>query len=1379
MKRFTLLLTLLITISAAYSQKSWVSLNGTQQPEQAAMTIQQSDRAGLTIEINVPGMYLQEMTQEDMVFQHISLTDGYTTKAVGRPKLPMLHEVIGIPGNQKVNYTIVEMETTKLSGYNIYPFQTPTTDNPGGHDKAFVMDKAFYQKDGVFPAENVLLDQPQIWRDIKLTNLHVTPFSYNPATQELTAITKMVVRVEFSGMDETMSFNPDMELTPKFYNMYETAIPNFGDLGYTLTYREDPGIKYLIITNTEALDAIQPLVDWKNKMGHKVEVRTIETGFSTPQNFKDYISQLYESDGLEYVLMVGDAYPNGGSGGGPNIVPMYYWSPGGDPSYSDSWFTCLDPANDHYADIAIGRFVYDANSLDELEMQISKTMTHYLTPDVSSNWGENTILIAHKEEYPGKYTQCCNEIASFNYSIQTPIFEKAYGGEGYTNAQVVEFVNDNGVGIFNYRGHGSQTQMWDWTNSGPSHFTAAEVSQLNNVDQLFVFFDVCCDNMDIVGYNGECLCESFMKHPTASVAVNGAIIPSYTIPNHDYDKEMYKAVFEENITNIGYVTNYANLTVLGVHGAIGMSNVRTYLWLGDASIEPWTKQATELSVSHDQQLFLGMSDFAVTVVGANGPAEGALVCVSNEDNSVYAVAYTDATGVATVDFGGPVQTPGDAVVTVTLHNYLPYQATLPIIPQEGPYVVKDSYTLNDVDGGNGNGMMDYAESILMSLSVKNVGIQIAQNVIVTISTEDDYVTITDNEENYGDVDPDQVVTVADGFAFDVAEDLPDGHAVLFQVNATNGTDNWGSTVVITGHAPVLEMGDFTISDPNGNNNGKLDPGEEATITVYVNNTGSADAYDVMGEVMASDPFLTVTTTDPQELGDIAAEGQSMAMFTVTADITTPAGHMATLMFDAMGQYDITATGEFSIVIGQIPVVIIDLDENNNSGPVMQQTMEDMGISAEYMTTIPAELSLYSSAFVCLGIYSSNHVLSSTEGQQLADFLNAGGMLYMEGGDTWYYDDQTAAHDMFNINGTSDGSSDLGTINGMAGTFTEGMSFSYSGENNWIDHIDPIGDAVTILENQSPNYGTAISYDGGTYKTIGASHEFGGLGDSDASKEELMGEFLSFFEVITTGVTANFAASTTEVCEGLEVSYTDFSAGNITEWYWEFEGGDPATSTDENPTVMYMDGGSFDVSLTVTGENGSNTISKSDYITVMDMPEDAGDISGNNETCQGYEEMYTVDIISFSDTYNWVLEPAEAGEMVMDNNEVTIAISSDYEGSASLKVCGGNECGEGGWSTEFTITVNTCVGINEINDNVVVAVYPNPTTGQFTLDLTADDILNVTILNTIGEVVYQITDLTVKGQMATSIDLSNLAEGVYYLKLDGNNTNTFEKIVISR
>ncbi len=109
-------------------------------------------------------------------------------------------------------------------------------------------------------------------------------------------------------------------------------------------------------------------------MGHKVELKLIEPGFNTPQHFKTYITELYNNQGLEYILMVGDAYPNGGNSGGPNVVPMFYWAPGGgeDPSYSDSWYTCMDGPDDHYADLAIGRFVYNINQLAQLQLQIQK-----------------------------------------------------------------------------------------------------------------------------------------------------------------------------------------------------------------------------------------------------------------------------------------------------------------------------------------------------------------------------------------------------------------------------------------------------------------------------------------------------------------------------------------------------------------------------------------------------------------------------------------------------------------------------------------------------------------------------------------------------------------------------------------------------------------------------------------------------------------------------------------------------------------------------------------------------------------------------------------------------------------------------------------------
>ncbi|NCC73146.1 MAG: T9SS type A sorting domain-containing protein [Sphingobacteriia bacterium] len=1467
MKKFTYSLFLVFLSFAAMSQKSWVSFTS-DQPKDAAVTILHSDRSGLVLEVTVPGMFTENVNHEGQSFQRITLVENHTTQEEGRPELPMLHKLIGIPGNQKIAITLLEQEFTRLNGYNIFPFQTPTTDNPGGHDHPFVMDKPFYQKNAFYPAETAILGKPGIWRDVKVAGVHITPFTYNPVTQELKVTTKLTLKIEFSGMDASLSFNPRKELTPKFYQMYKAAIANFDDLGYTMTYRDNQATKYLVITNPEAIDAIQPLVNWKNEMGHKVEVRVIESGFDTPQLFKTYISELYEA-GLEYVLMVGDAYPNGGNSGGPNVVPMYYWAPGGeDPSYSDSWYTCLDGPDDHYADIAIGRFVYDVNQLDQLELQIEKTMTHYLNANVSDNWAENSILIAHKQEYPGKYTQCCEEIRTYNYSIQTPIFEKAYGGEDYSNAQVVDFVNNTGVGIFNYRGHGGATELWEWTTVNPISFTATDVNQLTNYEELFVFFDVCCDNMDIVAHSGNCLCESFMKHTGGSVAVNGAIIPSYTIPNHDYDKEMYKAVFDEGITNIGYVTNFANVTVLNVHGTLGRSNVRTYLWLGDASLEPWTMQPTEITALHNEQLFLGLSEFVVNVMGNGNPLENALVCVTNEDGSVYGVAYSDAAGVATVQFDEPVQIPGEAKVTVTKFNHIPYQAVVPVIPQEGPYVVKDSWEINDNSGGNGNGLMDYAESVLLTLSVKNVGIQVAQNVIVTLSTESEYIDITTATANFGNIDPDAVVTVEDAFAFDVAEDIPDNHAVLFTVSATNGTDTWNSNIVITGHAPVLIYDSFTILDPTGNNNGKLDPGEEATIEITLKNEGSAGAVNVNGLLSTNDTYLEITQTGPVNLGDMEPGASAVASFEIYAADDTPAGHSAILDISVNADHNITGTGSFTVIIGQIPVIIIDLDPNHNSGTEMQGVMNTIEVTSEYATSIPANLSLYSSAFVCLGIYSNNHVLTTAEGQQLADFLNAGGSLYMEGGDTWYYDPQTSVHSMFKIDPVEDGSSNLSTIAGQEGTFTEGLSFAYNGDNSYIDHIEAILPAVKIFQNQSPSYGTAVAYDGGTYKTIGASHEFGGLSDGNSTKEELMEEYLIFFNIISSGITASFQADQTLICENDQVEFTDNSTGQITEWAWEFPGGNPETSSLQNPVVIYSTPGQFDVSLTVTGPDGSNTITKADYIEVTGMPgaaaipvgitqlcenagntdytttgatnateyvwsltpmeagiitgngltatvdwtddfygeaqimvygmnfcgegnpsellmvtidplpEDAGTITGNNQVCQGFSDFYTIETIGFASSYNWTLTPEEAGTLQVDDNEVTITWSNTFTGNVVLNVCGVNSCGNGLVSADFEILVENCIGINNPAENMTISVFPNPNTGHFILNLNGKDTVKISLMNTLGEIVFVLENISLSGKQSQNIEV-NLSDGVYLLKVQGNQTYFTEKVIIRK
>jgi len=89
-----------------------------------------------------------------------------------------------------------------------------------------------------------------------------------------------------------------------------------------------------------------------------------------------------------------------------------------------------------------------------------------------------------------------------------------------------------------------------------------------------------------------------------------------------------------------------------------------------------------------------------------------------------------------------------------------------------------------------------------------------------------------------------------------------------------------------------------------------------------------------------------------------------------------------------------------------------------------------------------------------------------------------------------------------------------------------------------------------------------------------------------------------FTVSLTGtITADFSASPTSGSAPLTVDFTDLSTATngITSWSWTF--GDMAASSDQNPQHEYSGEGTFTVSLTVTGPDGSDTETKMGYIFV--------------------------------------------------------------------------------------------------------------------------------------------------------------------------------------
>ena len=123
------------------------------------------------------------------------------------------------------------------------------------------------------------------------------------------------------------------------------------------------------------------------------------------------------------------------------------------------------------------------------------------------------------------------------------------------------------------------------------------------------------------------------------------------------------------------------------------------------------------------------------------------------------------------------------------------------------------------------------------------------------------------------------------------------------------------------------------------------------------------------------------------------------------------------------------------------IVILDLDPTS-TGAALQTAIQNNYAGQVVLTSDWNAYPLTSDVealFILLGIFASNYTLLEAEVLPATNYLDGGGCVYMEGGDTWAYDTQTSLHGYFNLNGTLDGSSDLSTVTGA--DFLSGMTWS--------------------------------------------------------------------------------------------------------------------------------------------------------------------------------------------------------------------------------------------------------------------------------------------------------------------------------------------------
>jgi hypothetical protein len=1116
----TIIVTLILGLflfTWAHAEVQWVSL-GADDPEEVRLSVLEAEPGRTVVELRLEGYWQDQVDIQGTAHMVFALPSRTNLMEKGLPDLPKVRERLIVPDDARMAVRVLEADQAEVETSPIAPSKghLPRTIDPATVPYEF---DQIYQSDAWYPASPVELGDPFILRDFRGVSVQINPLQYNPAKGRLRVCRRMVVEVYSDGPGRVNLKRRTKSLSrmdADFKSLYQRLFLNYSAAKYTALVEQ--GRMLIVCYNGFASD-ILPLYQWKLQKGipTKLALYPDSTG-SGNTALKGYIQNEYDSpEGLTYIMLVGDEGQiptNSGTAEGAPSDPCYVKLEGGD----------------HYPDAFISRL--SATTSAQVDNQVEKFIDYEMSPDTGAPaaWYHQACGIASSEtggtgipDYD-RMELLRTDLLGYTYTHVDQIYDP-----GATAAQVTTAVND-GRSLINYIGHGSGTS---WGTTG---FSNSHVNALSNGHMLPYICDVACLNGDFT-MGGDCFAEAWLKAGSAGSPKGG--ITHYAsstladwVPPCVMQAEVVDLLVAEQKSTFGGLSFNGVMKAMDENpGYAGTKLMEQYNLFGDCSLVMRTDVPTAMTVTHDPVVFVDASSYDLQVAGL----EGALASLYH-DGIFYGSAYTNAAGNATIDLIQPFPGPGQVTLTVTAYNKIPYITALDVVTPSGPYMVYQSHVVGDVVGGNGDGVVNPGETIVMPVTLRNAGSDPATAVSAALRIDDVYAVISDSLESYGDIPAGSTATSLDSYDFQVLGDCPDGHLLDFTLEISSAETIWvnhGLNIIVA--APSLAYEDHSIDDSGGGDgDGQPDPGETFDMIISLKNWGSGTATGVSAQLSSPSPHVTVPV-DSSSYGDILSDQtvSSQTAYTLSIDAGCPDGHVADLIVGiAAGSYATADT--FQISIGQLPILLVDDDDGQAYQSYWVDALNANGYSYD-VWEITAKgsppldsLNLYRIILWTTaddyGSAGSPTTLTATDQANLQAYLDAGGNLFLSSQDL-LYDNSPVTSFISDYLHVADHTDDTHPteMNGFAGDpISDGMglllSFPFS---NWADDIVVGAGATCVFEiggysrevfsrDGSPAQENPVKSDGGKQGACG------GLRYPDVGSDTYKVVFFAFpFEAIST------------------------------------------------------------------------------------------------------------------------------------------------------------------------------------------------------------------------------------------------------------------------
>ncbi len=744
----------------------------------------------------------------------IHLPGVFISNNEGAPDLAGSSQYIALPQGATASLNILSYRIETYKDVDVAPaprIPLDTDNSPLDYNK----DENIYSTNAFYPAEPFLLSKATTIREVDAVILGITPFQYNPVTKELIVYRDIKLEVKFDGGNGQFGDNRyrsrwfDPILRDRLLNI--ASLPEIEYI--TKQGSKDEGFEYVIITpdNPAFIAWADSLKLFRNMQGISTGVYTItEVGGNNVNTIENFINDAYNTwaiPPLAFLIMA-----DHGSTGDGILAPIW-------DNFCVSDHIYGDVNGNGMADVIMSRMT--AQNEAHLGNMVGKILDYETNPPTyesfynpitvlgwqTSQWFQITAetvggFFKHvKGRDPVRINDICSgdpKVDPWSTYSNTSTILAVFGpdGLGYISAipqelggwsggNATDINNAINAGAFfvQHNDHGGET---GWGEPG---YNNNDLNGLSNEDPVFVFSINCLTGK--FNWGSECFAEKFHRMEHGALGVIAASEVSYSILNDIYAWGVHDYLWPEFLPQFGSIISeergifpaFANVAAKYFLQASSWTNsggktvtYNLYHHHGGAFQTLYSEVPMNLMVQHDNVLLNGSGSFTVTA------DSGAFIALSF-NGGIMGVAESD--GTPQIINIIPLN-PGDAFdVVITRPNYFRYHGIVDVIPDNIPYVVYNDYAINDVSG-NGDGILDYGESVLLSLSLKNAGLIDAFTVNADISSTNSFINITDNTAFFDDIMSLQTVTVTDEYAFDVASDIGDGALVTFEVQATDG-----------------------------------------------------------------------------------------------------------------------------------------------------------------------------------------------------------------------------------------------------------------------------------------------------------------------------------------------------------------------------------------------------------------------------------------------------------------------------------------------------------------------------------------------------------------------------------------------------------------